>query len=209
MKGIYASNPRKAQCYLSLGWELKTIARDQVEIAIATSSVQFPFFLYWYHFPFHLSNLHWNISINFKAKFPIPWYYGFGMTLTSSNVEVRLSEVSSPAPIVITSCRKNKKNHRNPFCLYCIFGCFQPFLPRKKFGCPNWDKILTLAADFIGWLRLLHQSKFAPSCVPLPKSSFQLVRSFKIVWIFFVFINPIFTDAIFKQICDKIFPQNL
>ena len=147
LKGIYASNPRKAQYYVSLGWELKTIARDQVEIANARSSVQFPFFPYWYHFPFHLSNLHWNISI-----------------------EVALSEVSSLARIFITSCVKTKQiSPKYFFCLYCIFGCFQPFLPRKRLGCPSWDKTLTLAADFIG----RHQSKFASSCVPLPKSSFQ------------------------------------
>ena len=52
---------------------------------------------------------------------------------------------------------------------------------RKSWVCfPGCDKILTLAADFIGRLCLLQQSKFATSCV-FQSRRFNIVRTFKIV----------------------------
>ena len=148
----------------------------------------------------------WNISIDFKAQFPIPSYFGLGKTLTLSYVEVALSEVSSPAPIVITSCRKNKTIITKILFLFILhLRLFSAISSQKKVGVPQ------LRQEFnFGWILLDSSVYYINLNLPcVSKSSFQWVRTFKIVWIFSLFINPTFIDAIFKQICDKVFPPNL
>ena len=65
---------RSTTCLWAGNWKQSPEIKWKLQTRHPHSSVQFPFFPYWYHFPFHLSNLHWNILIDFKAQFPIPLY---------------------------------------------------------------------------------------------------------------------------------------
>ena len=141
LKGIYTHLiPKRCNTtFLCVGnWKQSPEIKWKLQTRHPHSSVQFPFFPYWYHFPFHLSNLHWNILIDFKAQFPIPSYLGLGTTLTLSYVEVALSEVSFPAPIVITSCRKNKTIiTKILFFVYIASSAvFSHFFPEKSWDAP-------------------------------------------------------------------------
>ena len=51
---------RSTTCLWAGNWKQLPEIKWKLQTRHPHSSVQFPFFPYWYHFPFHLSNLHWT-----------------------------------------------------------------------------------------------------------------------------------------------------
>ena len=144
------------QHYLSSGWKLNTIARDQVEIANATSSVQSPFFLYWYHFPFHRS------QSTLMHNSQLPHTLGFGWLWLRVMLKFGWVRFLLPSVLYLLHAVKTNKITKILFVVYIAsLAVFSHFFPEKKLECPSWEKIFTLTAHFIGRLRLLHQSKYA------------------------------------------------